>query len=556
MKGGFFMRNNRKYFIFLCFSIAFLALLVRIFYLQILDGKNLAKSASAQRITNSIIQTPRGNILDRNGITFTNKTKKVLIIIKPLYLKGKEDDIRKICDILGQDFNTTRRLIDIKKEPLVIEADEDQKTRILNEQIQGISTVNYLDRYDKYSLAKHVMGYLSSAGKSGEAGLEKFYESGLKFNTKSSVGVITDAKNHPLEGLGYRLMADENKDKKLNLKLTIDYHIQKIVEEAMGRNNVSGAVVVEDIMSGDIMAIASKPDYDQNNVGEFLNSPQKELFNKATAAYNMGSIFKIIDSAQAIESGVYLNPNYYCSGSIKLGNGEFKCHKEAGHGWLGITRAFAVSCNPYFIDLGIRTGHDEIIEMAKKFGLGSITGVKEQGVNEAAGKLPESGGTYTKGDTANISIGQGEVLVTPLQVADLVATVANGGTKNKVNIVDSIVDDFGNKVREARRKRSERVISQDTAEKLKEMMVDVVEAGTGTKAQMEEFGGSGGKTGSAQTGQFLNDENVVQAWFAGFFPKVSPKYSIAVFIENGRAGNEAAAPIFREIAVEIMKKGY
>ncbi|MCX8130077.1 MAG: penicillin-binding transpeptidase domain-containing protein [Clostridia bacterium] len=550
------MRNNRKMFLFLGICLIFFALLLRLFYIQVIDGSRLSKAASAQRITNSIIQIPRGRIIDKNGISFTNRKKKVLIIIKPLYLNGNEEDIKKICGILGEDFNTTRRLIEIKKEPIVIQADEEKKKKILDEKINGVSAINYLERYDEESLAKHILGYLNSIDKTGQSGLEKFYESALKFDCKNTVGVITDARNNLLEGLGYRIMADPYKGKKLNLKLTLDYHIQKIVEEVMEKNSVKGAVVVEDVYTGDIVAIASKPDYDQNSVGEYLNSPGKELFNKATAAYNMGSIFKIIDTAKALETELYLNPHYFCPGFIRIGNKTFKCHKQGGHGWVDLKRAFALSCNTYFIDLGIRAGHSGIIDMAKKFGLGEITGVKEQGVSEATGRLPETDTSFTRGDTANISIGQGEVMVTPLQVVDLIATVANGGIKNRINIVDSVIDDDGNKVREVRNTRGTRIISKETSDAIKEMMIEVVLSGTGSKANMEDYGGAGGKTGSAETGQLLDGEKVIQAWFAGFFPKVNPKYSIAVFVENGRMGNEAAAPIFREIAVEIVKKGY
>ncbi len=437
------MGNDRKMFVFLLVCTALTVLYVRIFYLQIIEGSKLAKSASVQRYANSVIEKPRGNILDRNGIPFTNRTKKSLIVVKPLYLRGKEEEILALCNILGIDFNKTRREIEIKKEPIVIETDDITKDKILQSNIQGISIINYLERYDDNLLARHVIGYLNNTDKTGEFGIEKAYEDVLKFGSNNTVGVITDAKRTPIEGLGYRLVAGVNKTKGMNVKLTLDYHIQKIVDDVLGKSGVSGAVVVEEVCTGDIVAISSKPDFDSKNLGQYLDSPRKELYNRAVASYNMGSTFKIIDAAEALESNVELDTSFFCGGSIKVGNKVFHCHKTSGHGILDLRKAFASSCNPYFIDLGIKIGRKNLLDMAVKFGLGSATGIKDQGINESSGRLQSENRVYTYGDTANLSIGQGEVLVTPVQVADVVATVANGGIKNRVNIVDSVVDDSG-----------------------------------------------------------------------------------------------------------------
>ncbi len=549
------MYKNRSKLVFIAICVLLLSLALRIFYLQTYAADKLSKAASSQRISNSVIQKPRGNILDRNGISFTGRNKKSMIVLKPLYLRGREEDIRKAAGILGVNFNTIRREIDIRQEPIIFEADQYTKNIILKENIQGISVINYLDRYSPDSLARHVVGYLNSVDKTGEAGIEKSYDGLLKYAQKNFVGIITDAKNNALEGMGYRLVAEDTAQK-VNVRLTLDYHIQKIVEEVMDRNSIKGAVVVEAVDSGDIVAISSKPDFDPDNVQAFLNSSEKELFNKAVASYNMGSIFKIIDVAEALEGNVGYMEEYFCGGSVKLGNRVFGCHKEEGHGWVDLKKAFAMSCNSYFIEMGIRLGHDNIIDMAKRFGLGSAAGIKAQGISESAGRLPSKTESHTKGDTANMSIGQGEVMVTPVQVADIVATVANGGIKNKINIVDSIVDDEGNILKKIRVTESRRIIRKDTAELIKELMEEVITNGTGTKANLEEFGGSGGKTGSAETGQLIEGQSVVQAWFAGYFPAERPKYAVAVFVENGKMGNEAAAPVFRQIGEEIIKKGY
>jgi len=199
---------------------------------------------------------------------------------------------------------------------------------------------------------------------------------------------------------------------------------------------------------------------------------------------------------------------------------------------------------------------DKLLEMARRFGLGNYTGIIDQGIDESQGNLPASGVYLLGGDIANISIGQGEIMATPLQIADIVATIANGGIKNKINIADCIEDEDGKKVREIREKSGSRILERRIVNKIQEMMESVIDEGTGIMIDLAEFGGAAGKTASAETGQIKNGENVVHAWFAGYFPRKNPKYAIAVFIENGRIGGRVAGPIFQKIAEEIMKRGY
>lgn len=558
VKGGIFMNIKRNKIVRSCFLVLTILLAIRILIFQVFFFTSFTKTASAQRVISTKINSARGEILDRNGIPFTNRNEKVSVVLKSMFLKGSDQDIKNISEILNLDFDSLKSEISSDTKPIILPVDIEKAKLLKQLNINGISIIYSLERYDDSSIAKHVTGYLDGKDNIGKTGIEKYFEEMLHYDNDNSIEVITDALKNPLKGFGYRLINNSQKDNKLNIKLTLDYHIQKIVEEVMNKYKVNGAVVVEEVFSGDIMALASKPDYDQNDVEMFLKSPQNELFNKAVAAYNIGSIFKIIDTAQAFETGVDPDEIYNCHGFIKVGEKEFKCtsYYKGGHGDVDLTSAFALSCNPYFINLGLQLGYENILKMAAKFGLGTITGLKNQGVDESGGFLPGINKFYSEGDIANISIGQGDVMVSPLQVADLVATVANGGIKNKVNIVDSVINISGNKVKDIRDKQGERIISKLTADKIKRLMEEVVMNGTGKKADIAEYGGSAGKTGSAETGQTINNEMVVQAWFAGYFPIRDPKYSISVFIENGKMGGTAAAPIFKEIAEEIMKKGY
>lgn len=552
------MPGKRYKFIQASIGILFIWLLLRLFYLQVCDGKKLSREASSQRMANLEIEKVRGNIFDKNSIPFTNRSKRIFIALKPLFLRGKEDEVASICDILSLDFSKIKREIEIKREPVLIETDEETKEKIAALHIEGISYIHTLKRYDNNSAARHLTGYLNQADQIGQSGIEKSYEKVLDLNKEGSLGVVTDARYNLLKGLGYRMIEPVGKNKVLNVKLTLDYHIQKIAEAALTQSNLNGAVVVEDISNGDILAMVSKPDFDPNHVADFLSSPDNALFNRAVASYNLGSIFKIVDAALIYERNFYFDDDYLCSGSILVGDKEYKCssYDKGGHGWMNISDAFAVSCNSFFIHAGINLGYKNITAMAKKFGLGSITGIKDQGIDEAPGMLPQTDKYFSDGDTANISIGQGEIMATPLQVTDLIATVANGGIKNRVNVVDSIVDNDGNVIKDLRMKEQKRIISKNTSDRVRRLMEEVTERGTGTKAALEEYGGAGGKTGTAETGQVIDGRKITHAWFAGYFPKNNPRYAMTVFIEDGNNGGQIAAPIFTEIAQGMIKAGY
>lgn len=554
LERGFFMSGKRMSFILKIFILLLFCLSIRFFYLQVMESDSLAKSASAQRVVTSSIEKPRGGILDRNGIPFTNRERKYTMVLKPMYFENDEEKLTEVCRIAGLDADTVKSNLLSKKKPVLKDIDEECKNELAALDLEGVSIINSLHRYGTDSIARHITGYLSKTDQVGQSGMEKFFEDVLGEKAGTTIGMITDARNNLVKGLGYRINKEADTAGKLNVMLTLDYHIQEIVEEAMTRNGITGAVVVEDVNTGDIVAMASKPDFDQNSIENYLLSPGNELYNRAVAAYNLGSVFKIIDVAAFLEEPDNVAGSYYCPGYIDIGSLQFKCSSfaEGGHGELNLEQAFAKSCNPYFIDMGEKTGYRKLVEMASRFGLGSETGMREQGIGDAAGNLPKIDSYYSAGDIANLSIGQGVLMATPLQVADIVATVANGGIKNRVNITECVTDNEGNKVRDLKVKEGHRIITRGIAEIIKRLMEAVTDYGTGTAAMLWEYGGAAGKTGSAETGR----KDVVHAWFAGYFPRNEPRYSIAVLAENGQYGGKIAAPVFAEIAAEIMKMGY
>ena len=601
------MSVKRIYILGGIFTLLFLLLAARTATLQLMPDRSLEEAAFRQRVSGMGVEKIRGNILDRNNIPFTNRETKYMALVKTSLMPQSEAEKEKVFRAMGVGMPED---LTSKSSPLLLKIDESAGEALKNLDVDWISVICSLERYGEDSLARHVTGYLNKSDQVGMSGIEKAYEDILRDNVAFEIGTVTDAVREPIKGFGYRLK-DWSSDSRLNVRLTLDYHVQKIVEDAMDNNRLSGAVVVEDVVTGDILAMASRPHFDQNAVEKYLDSSGKELFNKATAAYNLGSVFKIIDLAAFFENeeeimngdaaeendagdraspgeagsltdiyrffdGFSYSPvpfpehidipaifgrheftdpdNYYCSGAVEINGLTFKCYSyyEGGHGSLDLERAFALSCNSYFIELGQRIGYRRLVETAQKFGLGSRTGISEQGVAESPGNLPDINAYHSRADIANIAIGQGEILATPVQVADLTATVANGGIKNRVNIVDAIVDENGRTVKRIKVSEGRRIISKETSDRIREMMEAVTLSGTGTEAVIGYYGGAGGKTGSAETGS----PGVVHAWFTGYFPAAEPRYAVAVFAEAGRLGGTSAAPVFAEIARGMLEKGY
>ncbi len=571
--------NIIRYAILLFFILA----LIRFSGLQLFSGEGLSKAATAQRILYTVIERPRGSILDKNGISLTSAGQKAFAVIQPWLVKTganavQSDLLIEICNMLKLDYVDVAASVSSSKSPPVFgvgleDAEGFKRINPDNVMDKGVSIIHITGRYDGSSLARHLTGYLNDSDDSGASGIEKSYNEELTSGMALAAVSYADARKTPLTGLGYSILTlhegmphdHAGQPQPYNVKTTIDVQIQEIVEEVMARHNVAGAVVVENVLDGSIAAIASKPDFDQNKVSQYFGSAGMELFNRAVASYNLGSVFKIIDVAAMAEAAISggsdsekMNlDDYVCSGSIKVGSNIFKCssHQTGGHGHIDLEKAFAVSCNPYFINASMQTGFRTLVKMAADFGLGMETGIRSQNLEESPGLLPPADAYYSNGDIANMSIGQGTIMATPVQVANIAATIANGGINNRVNIIDSIVDQNGKKIRNIRVNSWKRIIPSSTARFIGGLMRGVMTDGTGAGYDIAQYGGACGKTGSAETGQYKDGKMVVHAWFAGYFPAKDPKYSIAVFIENGRNGRTAAAPVFNDIASEIMKKG-
>lgn len=488
-------------FVFILLSLS--ALCVRLVYINVADGKRYMSDAENQQTVTKKIEVFRGNIYDRNMISFTKRENSLL-------------GIRKDGSV---GLKSTAKP----------------------------SAFIFPRRYGADFCACHVLGYLSADGH-GMSAIEKKYDYILGSDEFYTVKYRTDGLGRPVGSV--ETFSDISGSER-GVKLTLDYHIQKAAENTLRKYIKKGAAVILDTDTFDVLAMVSVPMYNQNDISRYSNSKNGELVNRALCAYNAGSVFKIVTTAAALEMNPYYKDvKFYCSGS-HVGNGGrvFMCNNPNGHGVLSLPEAFAKSCNCAFYETGLCSGGKSLYDMAVRFGISDK--LLNPDIGQATGVVPYRD-FYSEYETINLSIGQGEILITPLQCAVLAATVANGGERMDVNLVsETSAPYFG--VRNEKRKNSYRVIDGNTAYEIASMMRLAVTDGTASKSGFEDFGVAG-KTGSAETG-WTNEsgEPMVHGWFCGFFPYDKPKYAMAVFCEDGKSGAESCVKPFMKICEEIEK---
>ncbi len=416
----------------------------------------------------------------------------------------------------------------------------------------GAKTVRRVERYKSEGLCVHLIGYINADG-DGVCGIEKYYDSILK----DARGVLkarcaVDAKGRLLDGAALTF-TEENYNSPAGVMLTIDRDIQKIAQDALRKFEIgTGAVVVLDTATSEIRAMASVPTFDQNHPADFLDAADSPFLNRAITPYSVGSVFKAITAAAAIEGGINEDFSYTCTGSYTIGETVFNCHEQAGHGTQGMAQAMANSCNPYFIDLALHAGRESLCTMAENLGLGAKIELAD-GFYTKTGILPAAYTLTSEQDLANLAFGQGELLASPLQMTAVYAAIANGGVYRTPSLMKAIIDASGEEVKRAFLPNSRRAMSAETAERVGALLKYAVENGSGRRA-VPANSTAAGKTATAQSGWFLeNGAEVTQSWFCGYFPYETPRYAITVLKENGQGGSADCAPVFKFIADEIMK---
>jgi len=358
-----------------------------------------------------------------------------------------------------------------------------------------------------------------------------------------------------------------------NVVTTLDLHLQQLAEKALEAKAKRGAMVIIDPNNGDILALASWPTYDPNlfvpsisteQLKALQDDPDIPLLPRAyRSSYPPGSTFKIAVGIAALEShAVYPEDQYQCVPAIQIGNVTFHNWKKGDRGALNFVQALTESCDTWFYQVGIKTGAGPIIDWALKLGFGAKCGIPLRG--EAEGRIPNDqymkathGRKLLNGDIANMSIGQGDIQVTPLQMAQAMATIANGGTLYQTRLVQQ-VQTFDNQIATAYQVRAKRTLdlSSETSDQVRTGMINVVNGAGGTAHQASlDNVEVAGKTGTAQWGP-KNKERTA-AWFAGFLPTDQPRYAFAAVYEGDVGskvhGGSAAAPMIADVFKDIYQ---
>ena len=427
----------------------------------------------------------------------------------------------------------------------------------------GVEMIDAVERYGDEQLAPHIVGYLNPEKTNGAAGIEMAYDDLLKqYDGSLKLRYTLDAAGHTLTLNPPEVLRDNYKSEG-GVALTLDADFQRIAQRAM-KGVEKGAAVVMDVATGDIKASVSVPAYDANDLAASLQDPDSPFVNRAFSQYNVGSTFKLVVAAAALESGVSRYERYTCEGYADVGGHIFYCHWRNGHGNIDLKKAIEISCNPFFIHLGLETGGKNIVSMAREIGFTRAAQFTDD-IRTQSGTLPSDAELESDAAVANLSFGQGSLTATPIQIAQMVSTTANGGFAVTPRLVEGFTDDGKTYYEHTAAYAPSRVFSKRTSDILRETLVNNVEVGSGVKAKPTVAGvGAGGKTASAQTGIYLEpgveESEVVHAWFAGYFPADTPKYAVVVLVEDGKSGEDTAAPIFRKIAdgilvTELQRKG-
>jgi len=550
-------------------GVLFFALTMRLAYIQLIGGEDLAAATRMQSLIALEGSNTRGIIYDRNGVPLVADNRNYIYIIKE---DDFNDDARSLLDALNAEP------VSDENEGYYVYSSENYDKQFGSRLIRQNDAyiVQASERYSDGQSAEHLIGYINEHDKSGAAGLEFMYDKELS-GLNRQVYAVADVAGNILPGRGLVLTSDDKKDSsvKSGIRTSLDKELQMAVEDIIADEEKDCAVAVLDCRSGGIAAMSCTPGFDPDDVNMYLQGEGDELLNKVTQGeYAPGSIFKIVVAAAALENGIDINKSFNCDGAAEVGNLVIGCETggDYGHGSIDFKSAFADSCNSFFIQLGQEIGAEKIIETAKKFGLGKT--VLDGYPHESRGHLMTSG--ESSGDAiGNLSIGQGENLVTPLQVAAMTNIIANGGIDKGVHILAS--EEAGD----------ERVISEKTAEIIGMMMEAVSTEGTASglefggqayagRLDLGEFGEGESTAGSLSAGESAAGANPrpaaavktgtaeygtddgagrTHAWITGFTPCVEPEYTITVFVEDGVSGSGSAGPVLEKIIRYLEESG-
>ncbi len=515
-------------FFVLLLSVEFCA--VRIFLLD--TDPQIAESAVNMSSKTLNLYDVRGDFYDCNMVKLTDCSYTEMTAVSPTLegetalssLKSNDEREKEMAKLISGD------------------------AVLLNQKLKsgsGVTVVNVPRRYDETSTARHLLGYLNSDGH-GVSGLESGLDE-LLYTGKKAQLFYPAAASGQLLGAAPRF--EDNRSFANDVILTLDARIQQIAENQLKKIKAGAAVVLQD--NGEIKAVASYPLYDTENPENSLKSSESPFVNRALTNYSVGSAFKLLTAAAALDSGISPDLQFECTGSFSVGGTILYCHKKDGHGMMNMESALRESCNCYFYNLGLTVGKEKLLKKAADAGLSGGVDIGG-GVGAPAARLADENGELKYDtDTANFSIGQGTVSVSPLAMAAFYESVLNDGVINPPFAVSKILNGGSlNDVKRDTRKR--RAMSAETAETLKNMLKNAVLGGTGAAAHSDRVT-TGGKTATAQTGEKIDGREKNNGWFCGFAECGEKKFIIVIMIEDCDTETLSAAEIFKNTAEQTAE---
>ncbi len=579
----------KRFFLIATLFFLIVPLFAKLFYLQIIDYQRYFNEADRNRIRLISIDAPRGLILDRHQQLLAVNTNSYTVQITPYSTADRKQTLRRISKILDLDSNKVLKLAKSRftYQPIPIARNVDYtKVAIIEEHSEELAGIDihrgHIRFYPYQSLACHTIGYLGEVTEEemdifnernyglgdliGKCGVEAFYDSllrgknGYKFievnALEREMGEIYPEKTQ-LPEPGY------------TLHLSLDIHLQKKAEELLSQYN-AGVVVIMNTKSGEILTLANYPTYDLNwfsggisdsNWQMIQNNTFHPMFNRSISSrYPPGSVFKVVTAAAALEILGYnahttLQP---CAGRYTYGNRSYGCWNLGGHGTLNMLEALAHSCDIYFYQLGLKLGLEGIHEYSLKMRLGQTTGIDIFG--ESRGIIPDESyyfdklkwKYFPKGILLNLSIGQGEILTTPLQIAMLMSLIAERGHTYRPHLLHAYEDAISRQMIYTEKQQISCDLKDETWDVLQKALYMVVNTGFGTggRAAVQNITVAG-KTGSAE-----NSGELTHAWFAGYAPFDQPEIAFACIVENAGHGGSIAAPIINQLLDEYFNNPF
>ncbi len=513
--------------IVLCYvlsTVLMLLCVLRVFAVMKSEDYRSVADAMSSRVIK--LNTARGTVFDTNMNRITNSRTAFYTVITDspsayagLYNFFEAEEINSIIE-------------EIRRQGFALRTTASRLTS------DGIYSFPAGIHADDSLLAKHIVGYVDSKGH-GVSGLEAAFDSLLYTDTQNTVSFTLDGHGNKLGAepdFKYDYAAENR-----GVKTTIDVDIQRVAEQESLVID-KGAIIISEISTGKIRAMVSRPDFRISNLSAALSSDDSPLLNRALCTYNAGSVFKPFVAAAGYEKGIALDVE--CVGYTDIDNLTFACHNLGGHGLMNLHDALKFSCNCFFYVYSQSVGAESIISVAQKAGVADTIRLAD-GLYSQRGSI---GNTVTLKKSAralaNFSIGQGELMVSPLVLCNIYSAIASDGTYRPPTLVEGLVEKL-KLTEEYPISASVRIMSEYTANRLKEDLASVLEEGGTGENGKPELCNAAGKTGTAQTGIKQKGQKVNNSWFCGFFPYDNPQYTVVVLSQNAKT---PPAKIFASIA--------